>query len=201
MAANGRLPASALASIPGGRLEHNAAKAWNAMCAEARARHNVEIRPAGPRSSYRTFAEQQHFWNLYISGRGNLAARPGTSNHGLGLAVDLADGGRGAMRRVIDQIGSRYGWAKKWSDAAHEPWHLKFRAGVWDGRGHEPTQEEQWRASRERRRDALRRVLARRAQLRRDKKTGTAVYRETTGQMSGLRRTIATLTRLIGRKP
>ena len=200
MASNGRLPASALAAIPGGRLEHGAAKAWNAMAAEAKARHNVDIRPAGPRSSYRTFAEQEHFWRLYLRG-GNLAARPGTSNHGWGLAVDLGDGGKGAMRRVIDQIGHKYGWAKKWSDASGEPWHLRFKSGIWDGKGHEPTDEEKWRASRERRRDALQRVFARRAQLRKDKQTGSAVYRETTGQMNGLKRTIAKLTQLLGRKP
>ncbi len=202
MASNGRLPASALAAIPGGRLEHGAAKAWNAMHAEAKARHNVDIRPGGPDSSYRTL-DRQHFWRNWWCARGKCgnAAVPGTSNHGLGLAVDLADGGRGAMRRVIDQIGAKYGWAKKWSDASGEPWHLRYKAGVWSGKGHEPTQEEQWRASRERRRDALRRVLARRAQLRKDKQTGTAVYRETTGQMNGLKRTITKLTQLLERKP
>ena len=39
---------------------------------------------------------------------------PALSNHGLGLAVDLATE---QMRRIVDKIGHKYGWAKEWSDA------------------------------------------------------------------------------------
>jgi len=168
--------------------------------AEAKERLNVEIRPAGPVSSYRTFAGQEHFWRLYRSGRGNLAARPGTSNHGWGLAVDLGDGGRGSMRRAVDQVGEKYGWAKKWSDAPGEPWHLRYRPGAWNGKGHELSDAEVWRASRQRRRDALKRLLERRVQLRRDKKTGAEEYARAGLQVRGLKRTIRKLTDLIGRK-
>lgn len=135
MAANGRLPASALAPIAGGQLERTAAAAWNAMNVEAR-RNGLELRPTGSRSSYRNYADQEHFWNLYQSGKGNLAARPGTSNHGWGLAVDVATQG---MRSMIDRIGRKYGWAKAWSDAPSEWWHLKYRAGVWSGKDPGPT--------------------------------------------------------------
>ena len=135
MAANGKLPASALAPIAGGQLEHTAAAAWNAMNVEAR-RNGVELRPTGSRSSYRPYADQQHFWNLYQAGKGNLAARPGSSNHGWGLAVDVATQG---MRSMIDRIGRKYGWAKAWSDAPSEWWHLKYRAGVWSGKDPGPT--------------------------------------------------------------
>jgi D-alanyl-D-alanine carboxypeptidase len=135
MASNGRLPASALAPIAGGQLEHKAAAAWNAMNVEAR-RNGVELRPTGSRSSYRTYADQQFFWNEYQAGRGNLAARPGTSNHGLGLAVDVATQ---AMRSMIDRVGRKYGWAKDWSDAPSEWWHLRYRAGVWSGKDPGPT--------------------------------------------------------------
>jgi hypothetical protein len=54
---------------------------------------------------------------------------PGTSNHGLGLAVDVPQG----TRSIIDQIGEPFGWAKKWSDAPQEPWHIKYRAGIFSG--------------------------------------------------------------------
>lgn len=37
---------------------------------------------------FRTMERQQYFWDLYQSGRGNLAARPGYSNHQAGVAVD-----------------------------------------------------------------------------------------------------------------
>jgi hypothetical protein len=131
VASNGKLPASDLAPIAGGQLAkaNHCAASWNAMNVEAR-RLGVELRPTGSRSSYRSYADQQYFWNEYQAGRGNLAAKPGTSNHGLGLAVDVATQ---QMRQMIDRIGRKYGWAKDWSDAPSEWWHLKYRAGVWSG--------------------------------------------------------------------
>lgn len=137
MATNGKLPASDLAPIAGGQLAKSSfvAASWNAMNVEAR-RLGVELRPTGSRSSYRTYADQQHFWNEYQAGRGNLAARPGTSNHGMGLAVDVATQ---QMRGMIDRIGRKYGWAKDWSDAPSEWWHLRHRAGVWSGPDPGPT--------------------------------------------------------------
>jgi hypothetical protein len=136
MAQNGRLPASSLAPIAGGKLAKGAAAAWNAMNVEARRRYGVELRPTGSRSSYRTYADQQHFWQLYQAGKGALAARPGTSNHGLGLAVDVPTQ---RMRQIIDAIGAKYGWAKKWSDAPSEWWHLRYKAGVYKGANPGPT--------------------------------------------------------------
>jgi D-alanyl-D-alanine carboxypeptidase len=134
---NGRLPASALAPILAGQLAKDGyvAASWNAMNVEAR-RLGVELRPTGSRSSYRTYADQEYFWNEYQAGRGNLAARPGTSNHGMGLAVDVATQ---QMRQMIDRIGRKYGWAKEWSDAPSEWWHLRHRAGVWSGPDPGPT--------------------------------------------------------------
>jgi hypothetical protein len=131
MAANGKLPASDLAPIHQGQLAkaNGCAASWNAMNVEAR-RLGVELRPTGPRSSYRTYQQQVDLYNDYLAGRGALAAKPGTSNHGLGLAVDVATQ---QMRTVIDRIGRQYGWAKSWSDAPSEWWHLKHRAGVWSG--------------------------------------------------------------------
>lgn len=127
---NGRLPLSALGDIHQGKLRKDAARAWNAMNMEAQGRYGVTLTPTGSASSYRTLTQQQYLYNLYRSGRGNLAAVPGTSNHGWGLAVDLASQ---EMRRIVDSIGSKYGWAKKWSDAQSEWWHLKWRGGVWKG--------------------------------------------------------------------
>lgn len=129
MASNGKLPASDLAPIAGGRLAKAPAAAWNAMNVEAR-RSGLELRPTGSRSSYRSYVDQQYLWNEYRAGRGNLAAKPGTSNHGMGLAVDVATP---QMRAMIDRVGERFGWAKKWSDAPSEWWHLTYRTGVWSG--------------------------------------------------------------------
>jgi hypothetical protein len=135
MASNGNLPQSDLAPIAGGQLRKDAAAAWNTMNAEARSK-GIELRPTGSMSSYRTYQQQQYLYNLYQTGAGNLAAFPGTSNHGWGLAVDLATP---EMRAMVDRIGSRYGWAKKWSDAQSEWWHIKWREGVWMGPDPGPT--------------------------------------------------------------
>lgn len=109
---NGRLSASALSPIGGGYyLAKPAARAFLAMSAEARRRFGTPITVV---AAYRDYARQVYFWDLYLSGRGNLAAHPGTSNHGWGLAVDLASP---HMRWIVDQIGAKYGFAKRWSDA------------------------------------------------------------------------------------
>lgn len=138
---NGRLPDRALRSIPGGRLERRAAIAWNALYLEGVRKDRVRIMPAGPVSSYRTYAEQVERWNIYKRG-GPLAAEPGTSNHGWGRAVDLKY--PAAMRPVIDKYGAKYGW--RWGEAPSEPWHVTF----YDA-GHLAAVKNRWRRARERR--------------------------------------------------
>ncbi len=123
MSQNGRFADADLAEIPGGRLEKEAAANWLALRRLGGRELQIWISPLGPRSSYRTFAEQQYFWDLYQSGRGNLAAKPGTSNHGLGRAIDLAD--PRTMRRVVDRYGKPFGW--QWGEAPSESWHVTYR--------------------------------------------------------------------------
>jgi hypothetical protein len=135
MASNGRLPSSVLAAIPGGRLEKTAAASWNRMRSFIGNKTGVWIAPTSSRVSYRTYAEQQYFWNLYTSGRGNLAARPGTSNHGWGVAVDVATM---TMARLINQHGASFGWQKRWSDAPSEWWHFKYAPQRDQHKGEQP---------------------------------------------------------------
>lgn len=123
---NGRLPSDMLSSIPGGRLEHKAARAWNDMYAYIGKQHGIWIRPTGPNSSYRTYAAQQYFWNLYQSGRGNVAAYPGTSNHGWGKAVDVATP---TMAYYIRKYGSRFGWSWAEGQRVGEWWHFTYVGG------------------------------------------------------------------------
>jgi hypothetical protein len=125
MSENGRFADSDLAAVPGGRLAKEAAANWLALRAKGGKEMGIWISPLGDRSSYRTFADQQHFWDLYQSGRGNLAARPGTSNHGWGNAVDLAH--PPTMRKVVDGLGAPYGW--RWGEAPSESWHVTYRGG------------------------------------------------------------------------
>lgn len=126
---NGKLPASELAPIAGGQLRKDAAAGFNAMNVEAR-RRGLELRPTGSMSSYRSYAQQVILWERYQAGTGNLAARPGTSNHGYGLAVDFATQ---QMRQMVDQIGAQYGWSKQWSDAPSEWWHVCYQPGHYHG--------------------------------------------------------------------
>lgn len=121
MADNGRLPKSALAPIPGGELSKDAAAAWNAPGGPA----DAGLRPGGPRSSYRTFEEQEELYQAYLNGTGNLAAVPGTSNHGWGVAVDLAEEW---MRTWINEHGAKYGWKK--TEAFSEWWHVNYDGSV-----------------------------------------------------------------------
>jgi hypothetical protein len=130
---NGRLPSSILAPIPGPApgthvyLERHAAAAWNAMNAESQHRYGVTLRPLGYASAYRTLAQQYYLWD-HSAHPHNTAwvARPGTSNHGWGLAVDLQTR---QMRWIVDQIGWKYGFSKRCSDAPVEWWHIKYNPG------------------------------------------------------------------------
>ncbi len=126
---NGRLNSTVLASIKGGTyLRKDAAAAWNAMYDYIYQKTGEQIRTNGNDSAYRVIS-RQHYWRRYWCGRGSCgnAASPGCSNHGLGLAVDVSQ----RSRQLIDRYGEPFGWAKKWSDASHEWWHLKWREGVW----------------------------------------------------------------------
>lgn len=85
--------------------------------------HNIPI--SSPVSAYRTYDQQVELWNDYQNGTGSLAAYPGTSNHGWGLAVDIGVGGYGT---------SAYNWlannAGRWgfrNDVSGEPWHWGYQ--------------------------------------------------------------------------
>jgi hypothetical protein len=127
---NGNLPQSALGEIYHPQytvyLEKDAAAAWTALREYCLAR-GVDMYPNGANSAYRTYAQQVEMKKLY----GSNAATPGTSNHGLGIAVDVATQ---EMRTAIDKWGAQFGWSKKWSDASWEWWHIKYKAGVWKGK-------------------------------------------------------------------
>ena len=103
-------------------LEPAAAESWNAMRDDSIANYGVDLYPAGPASAYRTTEQQQELYDLYLSGQGAPANPPGTSSHESGTAVDVAEP---AMRDVIDQIGSAYGWVgtipSEWWHVQHNP--------------------------------------------------------------------------------
>ncbi|MGE0729689.1 MAG: D-alanyl-D-alanine carboxypeptidase family protein [Acidimicrobiia bacterium] len=120
-AGNGNLPDSLLASVGGGfRLAKPAADAYQRMVNAAR-RDGVTF---GLSDGYRTYADQVDIADrLGLYGQGGVAAVPGTSNHGWGLAVDLDldDRAQAWMR----ENGWRYGF---FEDVPGEPWHWTYRA-------------------------------------------------------------------------
>lgn len=128
---NGRLPSSALAPIPGSgpyggpQLRNDAARAYRALHAYSMKRWGISmaLHEGSIGRSYRNFHRQQLAYQTYGAGQ---AAYPGTSNHGWGVAVDLMSR---QQRWVIDQVGHLFGFSKRWSDASHEWWHIKYRSG------------------------------------------------------------------------
>jgi len=95
-------------------------------------------------SGFRTIARQNYFWNCYQTKRcngGNLAARPGTSNHGTGIALDLNTdcGGQtnGQKAPSLCKSSKVYMWllnnAQKFGfirAVNKEPWHWELHPGA-----------------------------------------------------------------------
>ncbi|GAA1334491.1 hypothetical protein GCM10028787_32990 [Brachybacterium horti] len=126
---NGDVPDSALCSYPGaldadGRGQPRAVAAYVAMNKDFKKQfgHDLQIS-----STYRTFAKQQE---TKVT-RGYLAATPGWSNHGFGLAIDIR--GTYDEKRWIQQNGPSYGWwHPTWARTdgrKPEDWHYEY--GTW----------------------------------------------------------------------
>lgn len=119
--ANGFLPPEVLCPIAGGgRLRADAAAAFNALAA---------AHPICVTDSYRSYSAQV---DVYAA-KPTLAAVPGTSNHGLGLAVDLCGGieDAGSAEHAWMQANApRYGWVHPaWAEpggSRPEPWHWEY---------------------------------------------------------------------------
>jgi D-alanyl-D-alanine carboxypeptidase len=126
---NGRLPASALCPLyaaPGESLSRDASLAFNAMS-------NAYQRESGSAlcvtDGYRSYAEQV----AVKLARPKLAASPGTSQHGLGLAVDLCGGVQSFANPAhlwMQRNAPLYGWFHPaWAEPTGglpEPWHWEF---------------------------------------------------------------------------
>lgn len=127
--ANGMIPGAALCPVsgaPGHMMRPTSARALSAL-SEAYAQ--AFGKPICITDSYRNYAEQ-----VDVKARKpSLAAKPGTSNHGLGLAADLCGG--------IENFGTpQHEWMKQhaplfgffhpsWAQAGGsrpEPWHWEF---------------------------------------------------------------------------
>ncbi|WP_433208434.1 M15 family metallopeptidase [Dactylosporangium sp. CS-047395] len=119
---NGRVPEAALHKVgsTGHELWGPAATSLEALMRAARSQ-GINI---GITDSYRPYAEQVDLAKRKgLYSQGGLAAKPGTSDHGWGLAVDLdLDGKAQAWMR---QNAGRFGFAET---TPREPWHWAYRA-------------------------------------------------------------------------
>ena len=109
-------------SIPNGhKMRSDAADAFNRMYEDAR-RAGITLHVI---SGFRTMAQQQHLYNLYKAGKGNLAAPPGYSNHQGGIAVDVQVGSTSSSTyKWLAANAHKYGFART---VPSEPWHWEYR--------------------------------------------------------------------------
>ena len=129
---NGQIAAADLCTlwVPGHMLRADAAVALAEL--------NLTFRAAFDRDlcltdSYRTLADQRRLART----KGWLAAPPGVSNHGWGLAVDLCHSetqNRSVMSWLEDN-GAVYGWhnppwARRGGSGPYEPWHWEYLQGT-----------------------------------------------------------------------
>lgn len=130
---NGLIPANALCSVAGGDghelLRCDAAAAYSAMAGAFAAAFG---RPLCLTDAYRSFESQVTLYGQ----KPELAAVPGTSNHGWALAVDQCGGvddfGTAEYNWMVTNAG-RFGWIHPtWADPGHgreEPWHWEYAGG------------------------------------------------------------------------
>lgn len=147
---NGQLPPSILASaagLSGGpkvTLVSPALRGWNAMVADAQS-HGIILQSTSTVDSYRPLAVQTAIFHqrytptwhggwatrrcgsityYQIPGTAS-AACPGTSNHGLGLAIDVANASGGRLTWLLANA-KKYGFS--W-EIQSEPWHIRYVSG------------------------------------------------------------------------
>lgn len=126
---NGDLPGSALCDLPdqpGHAVRGDAAVAFVRLDTAYTAAFGA---PMCLTDSYRSYSQQQ----ALRSSKPRLAARPGTSEHGWGRAVDLACGVQNyssAEHRWLVANAPALGWSQpRWAQdggSKEEPWHWEY---------------------------------------------------------------------------
>jgi zinc D-Ala-D-Ala carboxypeptidase len=118
---NGKIPANALEKV--GDTNHKlwapAAESLNKMITDAKAQ-GVKI---GITDSYRSYTEQVDVARRKgLYSQGGLAAKPGTSEHGWGMATDLDLNNK--AQAWMRANGEKYGFVE---NTPREPWHWAFK--------------------------------------------------------------------------
>ncbi|WP_285471740.1 M15 family metallopeptidase [Actinoplanes sp. NBRC 101535] len=121
---NGRIPADALSRVGDTRhlLWDPAARSLTALIEAARA-DGVTI---GVNSGYRSYDEQAHLVRTKgLYSRGGLAARPGTSEHGWGMAADLH-----LNRQALSWMRQNAGAYDFVENVPRESWHWAYKPSL-----------------------------------------------------------------------
>jgi len=130
--ANGRVPALLMKPVPAvlpgsGFLRDDAAQQYFGLSLAFRAAVGRDLTIT---EGYRSYDRQVDYWNRYQAGTGNLAAYPGTSNHGWGISCDFRAGVEVAgttAKRWMDANAPRFGWSPTGNGFSQkEPWHFDF---------------------------------------------------------------------------
>ncbi len=120
----GRPVSICVTEVDGKLVEYRTAEAYREMKAAA-ARAGVHLQIV---SGWRTMEQQRYLYNCYVTRRcnnGNLAARPGYSNHQSGLALDLNSSASG-VQNWLNNNASRWGFRRT---VPSEAWHWERPAG------------------------------------------------------------------------
>lgn len=138
--ANGKYPASALATtqlfypgtVNGRQTRKNVQPHADALALAFALKFH---KPLYATDGYRDYATQVQLKKE----KGPYAATPGTSNHGWGLAFDLASNvnvDTSPEHRWMEQNAARFGFENPWwarnsttADGMYEPWHWEFKGG------------------------------------------------------------------------
>lgn len=130
--ANGRLPDAVLCQLPGGAAERLRADAAVSFVHLAASYQEAFGEPICMTDGYRPLAEQQQLRRT----KPRFAARPGYSEHGWGLAVDLSCGVQSFRTDrhawMVTNAGSHGWFLPQWAQrggARPEPWHWEFSGG------------------------------------------------------------------------
>lgn len=111
-----------LVMVDGKPVEKQTALQFLAMRAAAQAA-GVKLKL---NSGFRTWAEQAALYAKYLAKTGNLAAKPGFSNHQSGTAVDIEVGNSftSPVYRWLEANAARYGFVNTGKSFSQpEPWH------------------------------------------------------------------------------
>lgn len=145
---NGELPSKVLVAVGSGHLHSRAASAWRAMVAAAK-KDGLTLKPTSRLDLYRPYENQRRIFltRFQLENNGSKVTRifegrtwylkkgyapvavPGTSNHGWGLAVDVAESS-GERLAWLKKNALKFGfsWEVRMGPNA-EAWHLRYFPG------------------------------------------------------------------------